>query len=325
MGLTNTQYDAIMRGYEERRAAARRAREERVAAAQRAVPALAGLEQRIVEASAEAVRRQLDGADTREARQTLTDLRAERGRLLEAAGIDPASLEIRYTCPDCRDTGYIGSEKCHCFRQEIRNVLYAQARIAPALDAENFDTFSLDLYDDEAVHPQSGITARENMRMVLDICRRYAREFPEKHGNLLLMGETGTGKTFLAKSIARAVLGQYQGVVYLSAHELFELLSPFRRAENGERDYAAQDELLDTDLLVIDDLGTEFNNSMTSSLLFYCLNERMLRGKGTLITTNLKMNQLRDVYSERISSRLGSEYETCYLFGEDLRRKVRKH
>lgn len=316
MALTNAQYEEIMRGYERRQARALRERDRRREEILEKVPALREVEDQITAAAAERARAALREEKSAFAEGKREALIEERTRLLRENGYAPEDLQPRYTCPDCRDTGYIGSEKCHCFRQIVLDVLYEQARIRRGAEKETFENFSLDCYDDVILHDTLGITARDNMAQILDICRRFAEDFPEKPGNLLLMGEVGTGKTFLAKSIARAVLDSYRSVVYLSAPELFERLSPFNRTEDrGE-------ELLEADLLIVDDLGTELVNSMTTAELFRCVNERILRGKGTVITTNLSMNRLRDLYSERISSRLEAEYRICWLFGSDIRKKL---
>lgn len=324
MELTNERFDRIMREYDRRRNAALADRDRRRTRIYAAHPEIARAEEEAVAAAAALVRSRIEdrsGAGEEAARTRLAALRAERDSLLNAAGIAPEDLEPVFTCPDCRDTGYIGEERCHCLKQAVLNELYAQSRLSPVLDEENFGTFRLDVYDDVKILPALGVTQRENMREVLETCRSYAQGFPEKKENLLLMGEVGTGKTFLAKSIARELLSRGCSVVYVSAHELFELLSPFRRGEDEER-RAVADELVEADLLIVDDLGTEFANSMTASLLFYVINERLLRKLGTLITTNLSMNRLRDTYSERITSRLSSSYEQCLLLGEDVRRRA---
>ena len=88
---------------------------------------------------------------------------------------------------------------------------------------------------------------------------------------------------------------------------------------------ATHQNIFDCDLLIIDDLGTELSNSFTTSQLFLCLNERILRQKSTIISTNLNMNQVADIYSERVLSRIMTYYTIIKLFGEDIRSKKRIH
>jgi len=323
MGLTNSQYDAVMRDYDRRQSAARSQREERRRQVYEAVPRMEELEQQIAAASAARAREALLEVQAGSAQERLSALRAEREGLLQAAGFPADYLELQYTCGDCRDTGYVGGQKCHCFRQAVLDLLYSQSNLREVLQEENFEHFSMEYYDDVRVDRDYGVTSYENMEAVAALCRDLVERFDREHGSLLLMGDVGVGKTFLARCIAKELLDRAFSVVYLSANELFELLSRFRW-EGGEEEEEQARHILDCDMLIIDDLGTELSNSLTNSKLFYCINERLLRKKGTIITTNLTQERLRDIYSERIVSRLMSKYQLCYLFGDDVRMKKRR-
>lgn len=317
MGLTNAQYDAVMRDYNRRQSAARHERERHRQEVYAVLPQMEELEQEIAGLSAERARMSLLGMEDKTAGE-LESLRSRRDSLLADAGFPKDYMEVHYTCPDCRDTGYVGGEKCHCFKQAVLDLLYAQSNIRDVLEEENFSHFSMEYYDDGEVNRDFGVTARENIKAAVALCQDMIDRFGTDHGNLLLMGDVGIGKTFLARCVARELLERYYSVVYLSANELFELLSRFRH-EEGEEEQCRY--ILDCDLLIIDDLGTELSNSLTTSKLFYCMNERLLRKKGTIITTNLSLEKIRDIYSERISSRLLDSYRLCYLFGDDVRMK----
>ena len=333
MGLTNSQYDALMRDYNRRQRKARESLKKRREEVYEAIPEMEDLEREITSLSAARVRAALlkepgaepgqDGGTLEEERKALEGLREKRERLLKEAGYPKDYMELHYTCPDCRDTGYIGSEKCHCFKQAALDLLYAQSNIREALKEENFGCFSMEYYDDTRKNQDFGVTSYENMEDVVRQCKDMIARFASEHGSLLLMGDVGIGKTFLARCIAKELLEQYYSVVYLSANELFELLSRFR-CENEEEEEEKSRYILDSDLLIIDDLGTELSNSLTTSKLFYCINERLLRRKGTIITTNLSLEKIRDIYSERISSRLLDSYRLCYLFGDDVRMKKKR-
>lgn len=336
MGLTNSQYDAVMREYHRRQSAARIERERRREEVYQAIPEMEALEREITGLAASRARAALlQGAETgtvtgdgrgespEDGAKCLEALRNRRDALLLQSGFSQQYMDVQYTCPDCRDTGYIGSEKCHCFKQAVLDLLYAQSNIREVLKEENFHTFSLDYYDDVLINRDSGVTAYENMKAVLAVCQDMIERFGEEHGSLLLMGDVGVGKTFLARCIAKELLERYYSVVYLSANELFELLSRFHY-ESGEEEEEQARHILECDLLIIDDLGTELSNSLTTSKLFYCINERLLRKKGTIITTNLTLDKIRDIYSERISSRLLDRYRLCYLFGDDVRMKKKR-
>jgi DNA replication protein DnaC len=158
------------------------------------------------------------------------------------------------------------------------------------------------------------------MEMVIGECRKYVENFGTEKGSILFTGSTGCGKTFLSNCIARELIDRLYSVVYLTATDMFDILSESRfngREEEEAKDRAAY--ILDCDLLIIDDLGTELGNSFTVSQLFYCVNERLNRKKGTIISTNLTIGRLRDEFTERVTSRLMSQYKILPLLGEDLR------
>ncbi len=191
------------------------------------------------------------------------------------------------------------------------------------LERENFERFSYEYFDDTRIEPAVGTTVAGYMRKVYGWCREFVDHFDEKGGNLLFTGTTGTGKTFLTNCIAKALLDSYHSVIYLSAHDLFEVFS------RNRFDYQTEEEMkdmyqfiLECDLLIIDDLGTELNNSFTSSQLFFCMNQRLLNSRSTIISTNLSLDRLRDEYTDRVTSRIMSHYTVIPLYGEDIRLKL---
>ena len=158
------------------------------------------------------------------------------------------------------------------------------------------------------------------MKQVVDTCHQFVDSFTTEHGNMLFTGPTGVGKTFLTNCIARELIDRYYSVIYLSANDLFEVFSKNRFEYQAEEEMKGMYQyILDCDLLIIDDLGTELNNSFTSSQLFYCINERLNSSKSTIISTNHPLNELRDRYTERVTSRLISKYTIIPLYGDDIR------
>ncbi len=327
MALSNSQYDAIIREYGRQQLQNKHEQDKRVAEIYRVIPAVRELDEAITTTAADAGRRLLAGDDQAlpRMRAALADLREQKEVLLRSKGYPADYMEMHYRCPDCRDTGYVDGKKCHCFRKAQMRLLYAQSNIEEVVRRENFSTFSYDYYDDEKVLPGIGRTAREHMRQVTAVCRQFVEEFGEAKGNILLTGNTGVGKTFLANCIAKELMDRYYSVIYLSSGDLFDIFSKWKfdsQAEEGMKDM--YEYILDCDLLVIDDLGTELNNSFTSSQLFYCLNERLNRKKGTVISTNLSLNALRDTYTERVTSRIMSYYRILPVYGDDIRLKKRR-
>ncbi len=322
MPLSNSQYQAIMRIYNERQYEDKHGQDRRRAEVYACVPLVKELEDRIASCSANCARRLLDGDMNarQEMKAEVEALRKQKAALLAEHGFAPDYMEMRYHCPDCQDTGYTDGKKCHCFWKEQTKLLYAQSNIEEVLARENFAAFSFDVYDQREVIPQLEMTVADYMRQVYGWCRDYVDHFTEKHGNLLFTGGTGVGKTFLTNCIAKALIDQGQSVIYLSANDLVDIFSGNKfRTDSEEELRDMYQYVLDCDLLIIDDLGTELNNSFVSSQLFYCLNERLVRGKGTVISTNLSVSMLRDMYSDRVSSRITSGYTIIPLYGADLR------
>lgn len=327
MALSNSQYNAVMREYEQQQLQNRHDRERRVEEVYGKVPQIRELDQMIGAKAAACARRVLDG--DREARQKLredlADLREQKQVLLAAGGFPPDYMEMRYRCPDCKDTGYVDGRRCHCFERARIGILYAQSNIQEVLDRENFSTFRFDYYDDREPLPGLGMTERAYMRLVVKRCREFAAHYPENGSSILFTGSTGVGKTFLTNCIAKELIDRYMSVLYFSSHDLFETFSRYKFGRDAqEEDREACRHILDCDMLIIDDLGTELNNTFVSSQLFYCVNERINRNKGTIISTNLSMDMLRDAYSDRVTSRIMSSYATIPLYGGDIRMKKRQ-
>lgn len=327
MPLTNTQYDLIMRDYEARQTANRHLLEERRKEVYEKLPQLRLLEDQISSNSVSRARFLLDGdEDTQSAlKQEIQGLIRQKAQLLQQAGYPADYLEMKYQCPDCRDTGYINNQKCHCLRQAAIDLVYTQSNMRRILERENFSTFSFDYYSKE-VRPEDGnISSYDTAHQAVSTCRKFLAEFDTSFGNLLFYGNTGVGKTFLSNCIAKELLDTGHSVIYFTAGQLFHLLEQdvFHKDAPSGSDYR---NLFECDLLIIDDLGTEFSNSFTTSQLFSCLNERILRQRSTIISTNLSIPQLVDLYSERTFSRITSHYTIIKLLGDDIRilKKMRR-
>ncbi len=228
-------------------------------------------------------------------------LAAERLEIFEAAGI------------------YIEESPCVCLKRRVMDRLYDQSNVRDVIRLENFDTFDLRLFSGEAV-PEEGASPKENAQRNLKTAMAFAEDFTG--GNLLLYGGTGRGKTFLCNCIAKDVLERGKNVLYLTAGQMFKQLEEMRFGQSEDEERTEWDEeLLDVDLLIIDDLGTEFSTVFTASELFRIINDRKLRKKPVVISTNLEIPALMDQYSDRVMSRLIGEYTVMKFFGEDMRMK----
>ena len=322
MALSNSQYDAIMREYGRQQIENHHKLEERRKEIYARLPVVRQLEAEIAERSVACAKKLLEGDKSvlDRLKEDLRDLREQKALIIRAAGYPDDYLELHYRCPDCRDTGLIDGRKCHCFLQAQMKLLHAQSNLEDVLERENFKALSYEYYDDTEILPQLGITNAAYMRRVVAGCREFVRDFDKKLDNLLFTGSTGVGKTFLTNCIARELMDDFHSVIYLTASDLFDVFSrnkfDYDNAEDMKDMYRF---ILDCDLLIIDDLGTELNNSFTSSQLFYCINERMNMSRSTIISTNLTLARLRDSYTDRVTSRIMSGYRIIPLYGGDIR------
>lgn len=321
MALTNSQYDAVMRIYSRRQAREARELENRRRDASAHVPELQELDREEGAVGAGMARHALEGKGTREDRERLHEIAQRREDLLLSHGYPADYLRMHYECSDCHDTGYIGAQRCHCLKQAQIDFLYAQSGLREIVKKENFSNFQLDYYPEDMINPSTGLSARETMTYIYNKCRDFADHFDEKDGNLFLYGGTGLGKTFLSHSIAAALLDTAHSVMYYSSADLFDQLAEekFRPGNFEDAISSSGDLLRESDLLIIDDLGTEMVNSFVLSTLFSILNERMTRKKSIIISTNLTLHNFRDTYSDRIFSRISSGFELLGCYGHDIR------
>ena len=322
MALSNSQYDAIMRVYNQRQFQDKRDQDQRVAEVFEKIPQVEALSDELAATMAQAARKLLAG-DRAAADQLKKDaefLKEQKALYLKQNGYPADYLELQYVCPDCKDTGYADGKKCHCFRHMEIEILYDQSNIREVLERENFDTLSMEYYDRTHVDEKTGMTVYDYMSMMIRECKEYVENFKNEKESILFTGNTGCGKTFLSNCIARELIRRYYSVVYLTATDMFDILAGSRF--NGNDDDEAKDRaayILDCDLLIIDDLGTELTNSFVSSQLFLCINERIMRRKSTIISTNLKLENFSDTYSERTFSRIASNYRMVKLEAKDIR------
>lgn len=313
MALTKAQYDIIKRSYEDKQTHNMRLLMQRRQQIYAQLPEYQELEASVGASSVACARLLLEGdaAALDDLKRRLAQNALRRKALLAQAGYPEDYLEPFYDCPDCQDTGYISGEKCHCFRQQEITLLYEQSGIQEIIARENFDTLSTAYYEGE------DLQRFENAAL---ISHKFVDNFKKDYQNLLFYGTVGTGKSFLSGCIARELLSQGLAVIYFSANGLFENLARYSfDAKSKETLYNFCKDIYNSDLVIIDDLGTEVTNNFVTSQLFSLFNERHLRQKATIISTNLNLEEIRDRYSDRIFSRITSNYTLCKLTGPDIR------
>lgn len=307
---------------ERRKKSAEAAAEQRKAEFFRSCPEAEEIKNAIAANASGAARAVLRGGDVqtemKKLRERADRLNAEYDRLLSAAGLTRADITPRYACPDCRDTGFIDGRMCSCLKQLQRSIAYEKLSMSVPLEKSTFAAFSLDYYkDDELAYSQ--------MQNILRACKNYAEKFRADSPSLLFRGGTGLGKTHLSLAIAGEVLEKGFGVIYGSAQSFAVALEKERfdrRDEDEPSDTHSQ--LLSCDLLILDDLGTEFPSAYVNAALYDIINSRMLSGKPTIISTNLSMKELANRYSERFASRITGFYGMMEFLGNDVRIESRK-
>ncbi len=274
----------------------------------------AQLRQTVTRAATAALRQGVDPSPAIAAlREQNLSLQQERAELLKGLGLPEDYLKEQPVCPDCKDTGWKGSQMCGCLRQLCSEEQARKLSSLLDLNGQSFDTFRLDYYGPEYSND------RNQMRMVRDVCQNYAHDFPNfAIKNLFLTGAPGRGKTFLSACIARQVTEKGYSVVYDTAIHIF---SQFETAKFSRSPEAIQDtrRYLDCDLLILDDLGSELNTPFVQSCLYNLVNTRLVAQKHTVISSNLKMSELGRVYSAQTASRLSGEYQALEFVGPDIR------
>ena len=317
MGLSDSQFQEIMRKYDKTRLENGKILSDRRAYVYSNVADYEDLDKRVVKISMDAARKKLAGDENAlvSLHEEISKLSFKKNELLKKAGLPEDYLNPIYNCIDCKDTGYIENKKCHCLTKQISDILYEQSNIADLLEENNFSKLSREFYSGEDL--ERFIKAEKNSHDFTD-------NFPNC-SNLLFMGTVGTGKSFLSGCIAKELLDKGYSVLYFSAAGLFDTLAKDTFAPDNKDDlYILYDYLYNCDLLIIDDLGTEFTNDFIKPLLFKILNERDLRKKPVIISTNLSLENIRSRYTDRIFSRIVRSFTSSTLTGEDIRIQKKK-
>lgn len=247
-------------------------------------------------------------------KEQITDLRMRKSELLVQHGYSMDYLEMHYRCKKCNDTGYTGNMPCSCYRQKLAKLYYEGSELKDILSSNNFDYFKFDYYSTKK-SPGEPDSPRKNMEKNVSKIQNYIENFVSSNDNYLFFGSSGTGKTFLSHCIAKELLDKGYFIVYKTAEELIQNLREIRFSGNED----LEDILMNCDLLIVDDLGTEQVNEFSRMELFNVLNKKLLKHKKMLFSTNFNLEDLFKLYTERITSRLMGDFVQCKFYGEDIR------
>ena len=253
--------------------------------------------------------------DLKEYKNQIMDLKARKYELLVSKGYESEFLNLHYKCTKCQDTGYIGTEKCSCFKDKLVNLYYENSLLQDILKTKNFDAFNINLFSPHKTGTEK-YSPRKNIENILEyVISDYIPNFTSTNSNLLFFGTPGSGKSFLSYCIAKALLDAGYLVIYKTADELINDLRDVRFNHNSR----LEEILLDCDLLIIDDLGAEQKSEFSITELFNLLNKKLLKNKKMLVSTNLVLPAISQIYSERIYSRLLGDFKLCKFYSEGLR------
>ncbi len=257
-------------------------------------------------------------AEMEKLRENAAELNAQYDQLLKEHGLTRRDVTPVYSCEKCHDTGFADGRMCSCLKQLERSIAYRELSMNAPLEKSTFENFSLEYYRDDN-------RAYRQMENILRACRDYAGRFRPDSPSLLFKGGTGLGKTHLSLAIAGEAIQKGYGVIYGSVQNFAVALEKERFDRQDPEDLGGTNsQLLSCDLLILDDLGTEFPSNYVNAALYNVVNSRMLTGKPTIISTNLSMKELESRYSERFASRIAGYYGKLEFLGTDVRVAMRK-
>lgn len=327
MGYSRDIYLAAENEMQERRMDAMRKADERKAQFYEKYPRALAIERALLQTGAKIGKAVVSGADVK---QELLKLREanlaqqkELKELFERAGVPEDYLQPHFHCENCQDKGYIDGKRCGCMETLLKEKAFDKLNRLSPLSLSSFATFSLEYYPDERT--SSGPSPKKRMAQIFDYCKKYAREFTPKSDSLVFCGATGLGKTHLALAIANEATNLGYGVVYCSVPDIVQALEKEQFSRHtDENDGSVKRALLDCDLLILDDLGTEFITQFTSGAVYNIFNSRLTAGKPTVISTNLSGKEMERYYSERFVSRVMGNCQRLDFIGSDVRILLKK-
>ena len=251
----------------------------------------------------------------------IQQLKGEKAVLLTESNIPLSYLVLHYHCEKCKDTGLLnGGEKCKCYKQKLINKAYGMSNLSNTLKKENFDYFDFSLFSTQSVGGEP-LPPKGNIENIYKNCLAFVDHFEKPTtANLLFYGNPGSGKTFMCNCVAKELLDKGKIVLYQTSFKILEILGDYKLRNTSSTALEASYQLLfDSDLLIIDDLGTEMTNTFTNTELFNIINTRLITNKKMIISTNLSPNEISDIYSSRLSSRVFGAFTFMKFYGKDLR------
>ena len=256
----------------------------------------------------------LSGASAKEKLTELKNknlaLQKELETLLITANLPLDYLNIKYKCADCKDMGYVDGVMCDCLKSLIKKITYKNLNKLSPLSLSTFEAFNTDLYPDK--NSADGVNVKSHMEKIFNFCKNYANTFNKNSENLFLQGATGLGKTHLSLAIANSAINSGYNVIYTSTPNILSKLEKEHFSHNFQ-DEETEKHLIGCDLLILDDMGTEFQTSFSSAMIYNIINSRIMFQKPTIISTNLSVKEIQSAYSKRLVSRIMGNYKRLFF------------
>lgn len=317
MGYNSSIYKKIYDEYSQKYLVARERADIRAQEVRRAIPEIAKIDRELSLTGLEVFSASLSGGDTAskiaEIRAKNEALQAKRAELLLANGYPADYSDVKYECTKCGDTGFVDNKMCSCMKEALTLAGIESSGFANLIKEQRFDNFSLDYYKKNATH-------YDMMGKNLEFLKEYAKNFDAKNSqSILMMGGTGLGKTHLSSAVAYEVIEKGNDVFYTGAIDLFSQFEIQRFKSYNNEPNEIIERYFESDLLIIDDLGTEMINQFSVSTLYNLLNDRLSRKKPTIVSTNLSQDEIMKKYTDRITSRMFGEYKIVFFAGTDIR------
>lgn len=306
-------YDDIKREYDYIRQTDYLRYDEKKAKIYEANPKLKELDLKILKTYVNIGIAKLDKNPIIDLKKELDSLNEERNKYIKEHNIVDDYKEVKYVCDKCKDTGYVDGHKCSCFIQKEIEMFDNISHFKNYIKDDNFEKLDLSFYNQSGLSI-NGITYKEIMTKLVEELKVKVMNMDKEPFNLLMIGATGTGKTFLARCVGAEALKKYKSVLYVNVNEYLMSLRPGYEGEPLKY-YATV-----CDLFILDDLGTENITDYTNVEINYIIDKRLNDKKSTIITTNLVPDRIEEYYMSPTYSRLENSYEKKYLAGEDLRR-----
>lgn len=312
--------DNISRIIEKRRIENLKEQEKRKKEIYEKFPRIKVIDRTIASFGQQAAIKAQEGINVDEFKEKLKELDRKKEEILSENSYPKDYLKIHYHCEICKDTGFVNTKTCSCRKKLIVEKKYSQSNISRLVQRENFRTFNANLYS-KNLYKDYPISPYENIKRIVNDAKNYANNFPNSYRNLYIFGDVGRGKTFLINSIAKEILDKNYSVLYLTATKLFSFMNDYLYAfsERKEELKEKYDLIFDSDLLIIDDLGSENDRNSNESNLFEIVNDRIINKKPMIFSSNYSEDELIEFYGDRIFSRIIGSSHVMEIFGEDLR------